>query len=49
MDLHYKREVTVGALVLLGLAVFLSGTMWLGGRSFGPGDLLAIRLPMSAT
>ena len=43
MDLHYKREVTVGALVLLGLAVFLGGTMWLGGRSFGRGDLLAIR------
>jgi len=43
MDLHYKREVTVGALVLTGLAVFLGGTMWLGGRSFGRGDLLAIR------
>ncbi|HET9293099.1 MAG TPA: MlaD family protein [Gemmatimonadales bacterium] len=43
MDLHYKREVTVGALVLVGLAVFLGGTMWLGGRSFARRDLLAIR------
>lgn len=35
MDLHYKREAAVGALVLAGAAVFLAGTMWLGGRSFG--------------
>lgn len=33
MDLHYKREVTVGALVLLGIALFVVGTSWLGGGS----------------
>ena len=34
MDLHYKQEVTVGALVLVGAVLFIGGTMWLGGRSF---------------
>lgn len=34
MDLHYKQEVTVGALVLLGALLFVGGTMWLGGKSF---------------
>lgn len=34
MDLHYKREVTVGALVLVGAALFVAGTMWLGGKRF---------------
>jgi phospholipid/cholesterol/gamma-HCH transport system substrate-binding protein len=37
MDLHYKQEVTVGALVLAGAAIFVVGTMWLGGRSFNAG------------
>lgn len=32
MDLHYKQEVTVGGLVLLGAALFLGGTLWLSGR-----------------
>lgn len=35
MDLHYKQEVTVGALVLLGVALFIGGTMWLGGSGLG--------------
>lgn len=34
MDLHYKQEVTVGALVLLGALLFVGGTMWLGGKTF---------------
>lgn len=33
MDLHHKQEVTVGALVLLGVALFVGGTMWLKGSS----------------
>lgn len=32
MDLHYKQEVTVGGLVLLGVALFLGGSLWLTGR-----------------
>ncbi|MFN0179188.1 MAG: MlaD family protein [Gemmatimonadales bacterium] len=37
MDLHYKQEVTVGALVLTGIGLFLAGTMWLQGSSIGGG------------
>jgi phospholipid/cholesterol/gamma-HCH transport system substrate-binding protein len=38
MDLHYKQEVTVGALVVSGIAIFVLGSMWLGGRSMKPGE-----------
>src|SRR5512139_226455 len=40
MDLHYKQEVTVGGLVLAAVAVFVLGTMWLGGKSLRTGDQL---------
>lgn len=33
MDLTYKQEVGVGALVLAGFAIFLVGMFWLTGRS----------------
>src|SRR4026208_1914936 len=42
MDLHYKQEVTVGTLVLVGAALFIWGTMWLGGRSFSREPTVAI-------
>jgi len=42
MDLHYKREVTVGALVVVSAALFIWGTMWLGGRSFSRKPALSI-------
>jgi phospholipid/cholesterol/gamma-HCH transport system substrate-binding protein len=35
MDLTYKQEVGVGAIVLVGMAVFLAGMFWLTGRSLG--------------
>jgi phospholipid/cholesterol/gamma-HCH transport system substrate-binding protein len=35
MDLTYKQEVGVGAIVLVGFAVFLVGMFWLTGRSLG--------------
>jgi phospholipid/cholesterol/gamma-HCH transport system substrate-binding protein len=38
MDLHYKREVTVGALVLAAIVLFVVGALWLGGKSIGGGD-----------
>lgn len=41
MDLHYKREAAVGALVLASAAVFVVGTMWLGGRSLGRREIVA--------
>jgi phospholipid/cholesterol/gamma-HCH transport system substrate-binding protein len=40
MDLHYKQEVSVGALVLAAVAIFVVGTMWLGGKSFRRGASL---------
>ncbi|MDH5283521.1 MAG: MlaD family protein [Gemmatimonadota bacterium] len=36
MDLHYEKEITVGTLVLVGIAVFVAGTMFLKGASFRP-------------
>ncbi len=36
MDLHYKKEVAVGTLVLVGAALFVGGTMWLKNASFRP-------------
>jgi phospholipid/cholesterol/gamma-HCH transport system substrate-binding protein len=35
MDLSYKREVTVGALVIAAVALFIVGTTWLSGRTVG--------------
>jgi len=43
MDLHYKREALVGSIVLAGAAVFVVGTMWLGGKSFGKDNLVPVR------
>ena len=34
MDLHYKQEVAVGGLVIVGVVLFVLGTMWLGGDTF---------------
>ena len=36
MDLHYQKEVAVGTLVLVGIGLFVGGTMWLKGASFRP-------------
>jgi phospholipid/cholesterol/gamma-HCH transport system substrate-binding protein len=43
MDLHYRREVTVGPIVLLALVIFVAGTMWLRVKSFHAGDLIHIQ------
>ncbi|HEV8266429.1 MAG TPA: MlaD family protein [Gemmatimonadales bacterium] len=36
MDLTYKQEVGVGALVIVGVALFLVAMFWLTGKTFGP-------------
>jgi phospholipid/cholesterol/gamma-HCH transport system substrate-binding protein len=36
MDVSYKREATVGTLVILAVVLFFVGTTWLSGRSIGP-------------
>ncbi|MDQ2669109.1 MAG: MlaD family protein, partial [Gemmatimonadota bacterium] len=38
MDVKYSREVAVGTMVLIAIAIFVFGTMWLSGRSLSPGD-----------
>ena len=35
MDLHYRQEITVGALVLVGVRIFVLGGMWLSGTLGG--------------
>jgi phospholipid/cholesterol/gamma-HCH transport system substrate-binding protein len=40
MDLHYRQEITVGTLVLTGVAAFILGTMWLSGKDSASGNLL---------
>lgn len=42
MDLHYKQEVTVGALVLVGAILFIGGTMWLSGKRFSRHPTVAV-------
>lgn len=38
MDLSYKREVTVGGLVILAVVLFIVGSSWLSGRSVGANE-----------
>jgi len=43
MDLHYRREITVGSLVVVGAVLFILGTLWLSGRSIGGQPIITIR------
>ncbi|MBA2627911.1 MAG: MCE family protein [Gemmatimonadales bacterium] len=43
MDLHYKREATVGTLVVLGFIVFIAAGMWLQGHDFSSSDRVRIQ------
>ena len=45
MDLHYKREVTVGTLVVAGFVAFVVGSMWLKGKDYKAGDHTRIVFP----
>ena len=49
MDLHYKQEATVGALVLVGLLLFIGGTMWLGGKRFSTRPTVAVQFTDAGT
>ncbi|NNG17358.1 MAG: MCE family protein [Gemmatimonadales bacterium] len=40
MDLHYKQQTIVGALVLVAIGIFLVGTVWLSGRSLAAGRVI---------
>lgn len=45
MDLHYRREATVGLLVVAAIVVFVIGTGWLEGKAFGSGREFAVTVP----
>jgi phospholipid/cholesterol/gamma-HCH transport system substrate-binding protein len=49
MDLHYKQEATVGALVLVGALLFIGGTMWLGGKRFSARPTVAVQFTDAGT
>lgn len=40
MDLHYKQQTVVGALVIAAIGIFLVGTIWLSGRSLAAGRVI---------
>jgi phospholipid/cholesterol/gamma-HCH transport system substrate-binding protein len=45
MELRYSREVTVGAIVIVAVLVFVFGTMWLSGRSVASHNLVRMQFP----
>lgn len=42
MDLHYQKEVGVGTMVLVGIFLFVAGTMWLKGIGFSRHERTAV-------
>ncbi len=45
MDLRFGKEAVVGTLVIIAIAIFVLGTMWLSGRSIGNRDAYRIQFP----
>ena len=46
MDIYYKKEVSVGFLVILGIVVFFASLAWLKGRDFGTGATSTLTVRM---
>ena len=42
MDLAYKQELRVGLLVMVAVAVFTVGLLWLSGRTIGPSSMVIV-------
>ncbi len=42
MDLHYQKEIGVGTMVLVGIGLFIAGTMWLKGAGFSRNERTAV-------
>ncbi|MBI2616183.1 MAG: MCE family protein, partial [Gemmatimonadetes bacterium] len=42
MDLAYKQELRVGLLVIVAVAVFALGLLWLSGRTIGPASTVIV-------
>ncbi|HEU5217176.1 MAG TPA: MlaD family protein [Gemmatimonadales bacterium] len=49
MDLHYKQEVTVGTLVLIGFLLFFGGAMWLQGKTFSSAPKVSVEFENAGT
>jgi phospholipid/cholesterol/gamma-HCH transport system substrate-binding protein len=49
MDLHYKQEVTVGTFVLLGVLLFVGGSMWLQGKTFSSSPKVSVEFEDAGT
>lgn len=43
MELRYRQEVTVGTLVIIAVALFIAGSIWLSGRTLGHGEYTHIK------
>jgi phospholipid/cholesterol/gamma-HCH transport system substrate-binding protein len=43
MDLHYKQEVTVGTLVLVGALLFIGGSLWLQGKTISGAPKVSVQ------
>jgi phospholipid/cholesterol/gamma-HCH transport system substrate-binding protein len=48
MELRYGREAIVGTLVIIAIAIFALGTMWLSGRSIGNRHLVKVQFRNSS-
>jgi len=49
MDLHYKQEVTVGTLVLIGFLLFFGGSLWLQGKTFSRAPKVSVEFEDAGT
>jgi phospholipid/cholesterol/gamma-HCH transport system substrate-binding protein len=48
MELRYGREAVVGTLVIIAVAIFVAGTMWLSGKSLGRRHLVKVEFRNAA-
>lgn len=48
MELRYGREAVVGTLVIIAIAIFVAGTMWLSGKSLGRRHVVRVEFKNAA-
>jgi phospholipid/cholesterol/gamma-HCH transport system substrate-binding protein len=48
MELRYGREAVVGTLVIIAIAIFVAGTMWLSGKSLGRRHVVKVEFQNAA-
>ncbi len=47
MDLHYKQELRVGMLVIVGVVIFTLGMLWLSGKTIGTSGTVIVPVRFS--